>query len=149
MIGDDYKLWSCVSIATSSSLDGRSTGESERQTMATLIAISISSSSPSSPKMLLSSASFGSPDCCICRSHLARPPRPASPKKKGSVGSLPVSSTPRIMPRAYTSLLSVYLHHQMVEFICDKAPARASHHGINRPKGNIWTQSNTLLVQKI
>lgn len=100
MSDDDYKLWSCVSIATSSSLDGRSVGESERQTIAILMAISISSSSPSSPRMLLSSAAFGSADCCICRSHLARPPCPASPEKKESVGSLPVSSTPRIMPRA-------------------------------------------------
>lgn len=107
----NHKLWSCVSMATSSSLDGRSVGESERQTMATRMAISISSSSPSSPRMLLSSVSFGSADCCVCRSHLGRPPCPVlSPEKKESVGSLPVSSTPRIMPRAYTSLLSVYLY---------------------------------------
>lgn len=77
------KLWSWVSIATSSSLDGRSAGKSDRHTIAILIAISISSSSISSPRMPLSNASRASPACCKCLSHRPKLPLPVSPAKNG------------------------------------------------------------------
>lgn len=108
------KLFSCVSMETSSSLEGRSAGMSDRHTTAILTAINISPSSISSPKILLSSASLASPTCCKCRSHCPRlPPLPASPKN-GSNGSLPVNRTPKITPKLKTSLLSVYLGHNKI-----------------------------------
>ena len=112
------KLCSWVSIGTSSSLEGRSAGKSDRQTTAILTAISISSSSTSSPRMLLSNASLASPACCKWRSHRPKLPPPAASLKNGSMGSLPVSRTPSMTPKLNTSLFSVYLwnctsiHHQ-------------------------------------
>lgn len=103
------KLFSWVSIETSSSLEGRSAGKSDWHTTAILTAISISSSSTSSPRILLSNASRGSPACCRCRSHCPKlPPLDVSPKNV-SFGSLPVNKTPNITPKLKTSLLSVYL----------------------------------------
>jgi hypothetical protein len=103
------KLCSWVSMWTSSSLEGLSAGQSDRQTTAILTAISISSSSPSSPRILLSSASRASPACCKCRSHCPKLPPLTASLKNGWVGSLPVSKTPNNIPKLKTSLLSVYL----------------------------------------
>lgn len=103
------KLFNWVSIEASSSLEGRSAGRSDRHTAAILTAISISSSSISCPRIVLSSTSRASPACCICLSHCPKlPPLAASPKN-GSNGSLPVNRTPNMTPKLNTSLLSVYL----------------------------------------
>ncbi|KAJ6428451.1 hypothetical protein OIU84_023810 [Salix udensis] len=96
-------------MGTSSSLEGLSAGISDRQTTAILTAMSISSSSTSSPRILLSSASLASPACCKCRSQGPKLPPLAVSPKNGSVGSLPVNKTPNIIPKLKTSLLSVYL----------------------------------------
>eukprot|EP00268_Persea_americana_P001793 TRINITY_DN10542_c0_g1_i2.p1 TRINITY_DN10542_c0_g1~~TRINITY_DN10542_c0_g1_i2.p1 ORF type:complete len:106 (+),score=9.29 TRINITY_DN10542_c0_g1_i2:357-674(+) len=95
-------------MGTSSSLEGRSAGKSDKHTTAILTAISISSSSTSSPRRALSNPWRASPACCKCLSHLPKLPPPDS-LKNGSKGSLPVNRTPKITPKLKISLLSVYL----------------------------------------
>lgn len=111
------KLCSWVSMWTSSSLEGLSAGTSDRHLTAILIAISISSSSTSSPRILLSSTSRASPACCKCLSHCPKLTPLAGSPKNGSVGSLPVNKTPNIIPKLKTSLLSVYLFQTKISTI--------------------------------